>query len=724
MFELRHKTVSAMILGAALLLGATPSAAAENGPAPATPTFAYPPSRRSDHVDVYHGVAVPDPYRWLEEPDSPETRSWIHAQNQLTYSYLERAPQRQRIRQRLAELWNYERTSLPSVRGGRYFFQRNAGQGSQPLLLVAERLDALPRVLLDPNRLAADGTVALAGWRVSGDGKYLAYGLGTAGSDWRRLRVREVDTGRDLPEILQWVKFSDIAWSRDQRGFFYSRYDEPRAGHEHVAINVFQKLYYHRLGEPQSADRLVYERPDHKDWAFDGEVTDDGRYLVIRVWRGADRNHQVCVQDLLTAGAPVVELRTGFDAQYRLVGNDGHTLWFHTDRDAPRGRIVALDVPAADQGRGDAALRTVVAETSEVMQDANVVGEQFIVRYLRDAAAQVRVFDLSGERRYELKFAGPGTVDGFAGRRGDGETFYAYSSFTTPPTIYRFDTRTGESTTFHAPHVGFQASDFESKQVFCVSRDGTRVPLTIIARRGLERDGDQPTLLLGYGGFNVSLTPAFSVTNIVWLEMGGVLAVANLRGGGEYGREWHDAGRRERKQNVFDDFIGAAEWLVGNRYTNPRRLAISGRSNGGLLVGAAMTQRPELFAAALPGVGVLDMLRYQQFTIGWAWIPEYGSSEDPDDFRTLFAYSPLHNLKPGGRYPATLITTADHDDRVVPAHSFKFGAALQAAQSGPQPILIRIDTRTGHGSGVPAPKLIEASTDTLTFLSTTLRIEP
>ncbi|MFO0820338.1 MAG: prolyl oligopeptidase family serine peptidase [Pirellulales bacterium] len=716
--------------------------------------LAYPLARRSDQVDWYHGIAVPDPYRWLEDSRLPETRQWVTAQNQLTRSFLERNPRRSWIRQRIEELSSYDRTSIPAVRGGRYFFQRNDSQGSQPRLHVAESLHAASRVLLDPNRIDAQGSVFLSGWRVSGDGRHLAYGLGRAGSDWRTLQVRDVTTGQDLADTLRWVKFSDIAWDAQGQGFFYSRFPEPLAGAEHTAINDRQRLYYHRLGEPQSSDRLIYERPDLTDYSYDAEVTDDGRYLVIRVWRGVDRDHRLLVKDLSVTNSPVVELLDGVQAQFRLIGSEGTVLWLLTDYQAPRGRVIAVNLaeneasskasskatdvelqPRQDvENAREAAFTTVIAQTEDVLQDANVIGDLMVAKYLHNAEHRVLVFDLAGKRKYELKFAQAGSIEGFAGRRGDAESFFAFSNFLHPAIIYRFDARTGECSPFHSPRLPYRADDYQMSRLFYASRDGTQVPLHIVARRDLPLDGNRPTLLIGYGGFNVSLTPAFAITNLVWLEMGGVLAIANVRGGGEYGREWHDAGRRQFKQNGIDDFIAAAEWLIENRYTNAGRLAIAGRSNGGLLVGAAMTQRPELFAAALPGVGVLDMLRYQKFTIGRAWIPEYGVAEDPADFPILRAYSPLHNVRPGREYPATLISTADHDDRVVPAHSFKFAAELQAAQvrllsetngaAQARPILLRVDTGVGHGSGMPANKLIEASTDTLSFLSSTLHLEP
>lgn len=685
----------------------------------AVPTkLVYPTSRPGDHVDTYHGEAIKDPYRWLEQLDSAETRAWVAAQNQVTFGYVERLPQRARFKQRLSELWNYERHSIPHLQGGRYFFQRNDGLQNQPILYVADRLDAAPRPLVDPNQLARDGTAALSGWRVSRDGKLLAYGIARAGSDWREWRVRDVTTGRDFAEVLKWIKFSDVSWTVDHKGFFYSRYDEPKSGQEFTGANYHQKLYYHRVGEPQSSDKLIYERPDHKEWAFDGQVTEDGRLLVVKVWRGTERKHQILVRRLAEPESPWIELVTGFDARYELVTSNDDSLWLHTDRDAPQGRIVGVRLSAPQPE----AWETIVRESSDVLIDASAVGRRLIVRYLRDAASKVRVFKLDGGEERDVELPGWGSVEGFHGWKSDGETFFSFSNFATPPSIYRYDIETGKSTVFRTPRVAFTPADFEQKQVFYLSKDGTRVPMTLIYKRGLAPNGENPTLLHAYGGFNVSLTPSFSLANIVWLERGGLLAVANLRGGGEYGRAWHEAGMLANKQNVFDDFIAAAQWLIDNKYTNSKRLAITGRSNGGLLIGAAMTQRPELFAAALPGVGVLDMLRYHKFTIGWAWQSEYGSSDDPEQFRFLRAYSPLHNLKPGVKYPATLITTGDHDDRVVPAHSYKFAAALQACQAGDAPVLIRIETQAGHGAGTPTAKLIDAAADTLGFVAETLKL--
>ncbi len=684
------------------------------------PRLAYPPARRADHLDVYHGVPVADPYRWLEDLDSPETGAWVAAENSLAFSYLDGIAARPGIRRRLTELWNYEKYGLPTKADGRYFFAKNDGLQNQSVIYTLDRLDGTPERLLDPNTLSADGTVALTSYSISDDGRLMAYGLSSGGSDWEEWRVRDVETGVDLPDHLAWVKFSSIGWTHDGRGFFYSRYDEPEAGEQLEQANYFQKLYYHRLGDPQSADRLVYERPDHKEWGFQGTVTDDGRYLIIDVWRGTEIENGVFYQDLAAPGSPVVELLNDFDASYGFVGNDGSVFWFRTKLGAPRGRLIAIDVASPERARW----REILPETEETLETAAVLAGRFVVTYLKDAHSRVRLFDLAGAPLGEVDLPGLGTVSGFAGRQDDRETFYLFTSFTTPSTVYRFDLDRGSSRVFRRPKVTFDSARYETRQVFYASKDGTRVPMFITARRGLALDGTNPTLLYGYGGFDISLTPTFSVANLVWMEMGGVYAVANLRGGGEYGEEWHQAGSKLKKQNVFDDFIAAAEWLIANSYTARQRLATSGRSNGGLLVGAALTQRPDLFGAAVVGVGVMDMLRFHKFTIGWAWVSDYGSPENPEELRALYAYSPYHNLKPGTAYPATLITTADHDDRVVPAHSFKFAAALQSAQGGEEPILIRIETRAGHGAGKPTSKQIDAAADELAFLIEALGVEP
>jgi prolyl oligopeptidase len=679
----------------------------------------YPETRTVDQVDTYHGVAVPDPYRWLEDPHAPESQAWIEAQNQVTFGYLEQLPGRDQLQQRLTELWNYERYGIPFKRGDRYFFYKNDGLQNQSVLYTLPTLDAEPTVLLDPNTLSADGTVALSAVAISENGAYLAYGLSASGSDWVEWQVRDIATGKDFDDHLKWVKFSGAAWTHDHQGWFYSRYDEPDATTKLEAVNYYQKLYYHRLGTPQKEDVLVYERPDQKEWGFSGGVTDDGRYLLISVWRGTDPRNLVFYKDLSSPDSPVVELISAFEAEFSYVGNEGTRFWFRTDLDAPKGRLLAIDLADPDRAHWQA----VIPEATDTLQDVSLLNHQFVVDYLSDARSQVKIFDLQGQFVREVALPGIGSVGGFNGKREDTETFYSFTSFTTPSTIYRYDLVTGESRLYRQPQVNFDPDAYTTTQVFYPSADGTRVPMFITHKRGLELNGQNPTLLYGYGGFSISLTPSFSVSNLVWLELGGVYAVPNLRGGGEYGEDWHLAGTKLNKQDVFDDFIAAAEWLIAQGYTHRDRLAIMGGSNGGLLVGACMTQRPDLFAAALPAVGVMDMLRFNQFTIGWAWESDYGSPQDEAEFKALYAYSPLHNLKLGTAYPATMITTADHDDRVVPAHSFKFAAALQAAHQGEAPVLIRIETKAGHGAGKPTAKVIEEVRDRWAFLADNLGID-
>ncbi|MGA8213118.1 MAG: prolyl oligopeptidase family serine peptidase [Candidatus Sulfotelmatobacter sp.] len=709
-----HLARHATILFSLVLPVLTLLSAAQTSSSP----LVYPQARRSDQVDDYHGTKVADPYRWLEDTDSAETHSWVEAENKLTFGYLEQIPYRQAIRDRLTKLWNYERFTVPHQEGGRYFFQHNNGLQNQNVLLVAESLNAEPRVLLDPNTLSSDGTVALAGDAVSDDGKLMAYALATSGSDWNEWHVRDVDTGKDLPDDLKWVKFSGASWTKDNKGFYYSRYDEPKGAALREA-NYFHKLYYHRLGTAQSDDKLIYERPDNKELGFAGNVTDDGHYLVITVWQGTSPKNRLYYKDLTQPDSQVVRLLDDFDAQYVFIDSDGPIFWFQTDLDAPRGRVIAIDTRHPER----TSWKTVVPQGADKLQFANVVDNSFFLGYLKDARTEVRVHDLSGAFLRNVDLPGIGTAAGFGGKRKDKETFYAFTSFISPTTVYRYDPQAARSGVFRQPKVDFDPTRYETKQIFYTSKDGTRVPMFLTYKKGLTLDGENPTLLYAYGGFDIDLTPAFSVPNAVWLEMGGIYAQPNLRGGGEYGEEWHQAGMKLKKQNVFDDFIAAAEWLIANKYTSTPKLAIRGGSNGGLLVGACLTQRPDLFGATLPEVGVMDMLRFHKFTIGWAWTSDYGSSDDPEEFKALYAYSPLHNLKPGTKYPPTLIATSDHDDRVVPGHSFKFAATMQADQAGPAPVLIRIETKAGHGAGKSITKLIDETADTWSFVAHNLNMK-
>ena len=679
--------------------------------------FIYPTTRKTDQVDDYHGSKVADPYRWLEDPDSEETKAWVEAQNQITFGYLGEIQVREKIKQRLTQLWNYEKYGSPFKEGDRYFYFKNDGLQNQSVLYTLTSLDAEPTVLIDPNILSEDGTIALSGLSISEDGKLMAYGLSTSGSDWNEWKVRDVETGNDLSDHLNWVKFSGASWTHDGQGFFYSRYDEPNEATKLEDANYYQKLYYHKLGTPQSEDTLIYHRPDQKEWMFGAGVTEDGRYLIISIDRGTDPKNLVFYKDLQTPDSPIVELISEFEASYSFIDNDGDIFWFRTDLDAPRGRVIAIDTknpPLSPLANGG--WKEVIPQAAETLEGIGLLNNQFIADYLKDARSSIKIFNLDGSFVREVELPGIGSAGGFGGKRYDTETFYTFTSFTTPNTIYRYDMVSGESQVFRKANVDFNGDEYETRQVFYSSKDGTQVPMFITHKKGLQLDGNNPTYLYGYGGFNVSLSPNFSISRLVWMEMGGVYAIANLRGGGEYGEDWHQAGTKLNKQNVFDDFIAAAEWLIDNKYTKPQKLAIAGGSNGGLLVGACMTQRPELFGAAIPAVGVMDMLRFHKFTIGWAWCSDYGSPENSEEFKALYAYSPLHNLKPGTAYPATMITTADHDDRVVPAHSFKFAAALQAAHRGEKPVLIRIETKAGHGAGKPTSKIIEELADEWAFL--------
>jgi prolyl oligopeptidase len=678
----------------------------------------YPESPRGETVDTYHGVTIADPYRWLEEMDSEQTRKWIDAQNDITFAHLGQIAARPRLQKRLQEVWDYERWGVPSREGNVLVVSRNDGLQNQAPIYKLDK-DGKESLLLDPNVLSADGTVALASTVFSHDGSKLAYGVSASGSDWQTWKVRDVATATDASDELQWIKFTAPSWAKDGKGFFYARYDAPKAGRELESENYDQKLFFHRLGTPQSADTLVYSRPDQRKWGFEPKVSDDGRWLVITVKLGTDPKTSIFLQDLRKPikARKTIELLPGFKARYRFVGSDGDTLWFLTDEGAPRGRLVA--VPARPGGK-----RTVVIpESMRTLVAVELIADRFVATYLDSAQSRVAIHTLDGKVERELQLPGIGSVGGFTGKRSDKETYFSFTGFATPTEIWKLDVASGTTQSWRRPKVAFDPSDYVTEQVFYPSTDGTSIPMFVSHRKGLEKNGSNPTYLFGYGGFNISLTPSFSVANLVWMELGGILAVPNLRGGGEFGEAWHQAGTKLEKQNVFDDFISAAEYLVANRYTRPEKLGIGGRSNGGLLVGAVVTQRPDLFGAALPGVGVLDMLRFDKFTIGWAWASDYGSTTNPDEFAALLAYSPYHNVRSGTAYPPTLVYTADHDDRVVPLHSYKFTAALQNAQTSEEPVLIRIDTKSGHGAGKPTSKQIEEAADLWAFLVHHLRVD-
>jgi prolyl oligopeptidase len=699
--------------------------------------IAYPAAHTVDQTDVYFGTRVSDPYRWMEDVDSPEIKSWVDAENTLTHSYLDQVPARAAIRDRILHLNGFERYTLPAKRGARYFYSHNEGLQNQNVVFWQEGLHGAPHVLIDPNALRADGTVALNGMEITEDGTLAAYAISDAGSDWLTWHVREVSTGKDLPDAIQWSKFSNASWTHDNSGFFYSAYQAPDEAHKAEFLkstNYFHKLFFHKLGTPQSDDKLIFERPDDKELNLGGSVTDDGRYLLIYQTKGTSPNNELAIKDLAHPDAPILRLVDKADASYTVIDNDGSFFWLQTTLDAPNGKVIGIDLAHFDPAQtGRAQWKTVIPENKNALDSVHMVDDQLICTYLADAQSRVELHTRDGAFVQTLALPAIGTAGGFAGRRADTETFYSFTNFTTPPTIYRLDLHTKTSTVYRQPKLLFNPADFETKQVFATSKDGTRVPIFLSYRKGLKLDGANPTLLYAYGGFNISLVPVFSPSRVVWMEMGGIFAQASLRGGGEYGEQWHHAGTGIHKQNVFDDFIASAEYLIANKYTSPAKLAIQGGSNGGLLVAAVELQRPDLFAAVLADVGVMDMLRFDKFTIGWAWKQDYGGpSDDQAAFEAIYKYSPLHNIHPGVAYPPTLITTGDHDDRVFPAHSFKYAAAMQAAVSTPAlssrsaaegsasppsgPILIRIETRAGHGSATPLAKRVETAADQFAFL--------
>jgi prolyl oligopeptidase len=688
---------------------------ASAGDAAARP--AYPKAPRADQVDDYHGTRVADPFRPLEDAAAPATRAWVDAENALTRTTLDAIPERAALEKRLTKLWNYERFTAPIREGERLFYSRNDGLQNQAVLYVVDADGAVPRVLLDPNTLSRDGTVALAGTAISRDGKTLAYGVASGGSDWQEWRVLDVASSRDTGDVLKWIKFSAPAFTKDGRGFYYVRYDAPASGRELDAAVKNQKVLYHRLGSPQASDALVHSAED-PNFLHQVRVSEDGRWLVLSISRGSIGKNRLWVKDLSREDAPFLKLFDDFSSRWTWVDSDGTTAYLRTDRAAPRGRLVSVDLAAA--ARAAPVLMDVIPQGDAVLQSVHAVAGRFVVVTMRDASERVRIHGRDGTRGKEIALPALGTVSGFSGRRSDADTYFTFVSFTYPQAVYRLDLASATATIFQKPRVDFDPAAFETKQVFFSSKDGTKVPMFLVAKKGVAWNGTNPTLLTAYGGFNIPELPSFSVKYLAFVENGGVFAQACLRGGSEYGEEWHKGGMLEKKQNVFDDFAAAARWLIDRKVTSAKRLAIAGGSNGGLLVGAVLNQHPELFGAALPAVGVMDMLRFQKFTIGWAWTSEYGSAEDAEQFKFLYAYSPLHNIRKGFAYPPVLVTTADHDDRVVPAHSFKYAAALQEAQAGDAPVLIRIETRAGHGPGKPTSRLIDEATDQLAFLAKAL----
>ena len=711
---------------------------------PAQNGSGYPKAKKVAQVDDYHGTKVSDPFRWMEDTKSSDTQAWIEQENKITNAYLGSIAERDFLRKRFTELWNYERYSAPSkVTEGFYIYSKNDGLQNQSVLYRTSSINDPGKVFFDPNKLSEDGTAALSGNSFTDDGKLWAYGIARSGSDRTEWRVMNTETGEHLPDTLAPNRQGGVSWLKDNSGFFYSAFPLTAKGGELKQETFNQKIFFHQLGTPQSQDFIVYERPDDKELFVGGFVTEDGAYYIIYVNKGTRPQNMVYYMPLagfdpssglikgFIPGVPVPDndiaakrrsqinpLVTNLDANYSFIANDGRTFYFMTDKDAPLSKVVAIDTMSKMGKWSD-----LIAESKDTLQGVDFLNDQFVLNYLKDANTKIRIVDMKGQPVREVELPGIGTAGGFGGRRKDTETFYTFSSYNAPPTIFHYDMKSGKSTQFRKAGVKFDGSQYEVKQVFYKSKDGTNVPMFLTYKKGLKLDGNNPTLLYGYGGFNISMTPGFSVSRIPWLEMGGVYAVANIRGGAEYGKSWWEGGSLQNKQNVFDDFIAAGEWLIANKYTSTPKLAIQGGSNGGLLVGAVLNQRPDLFGAALPAVGVMDMVRFPKFTIGWAWTSDYGSPDNAEEFKALYAYSPLHNIKTGTKYPATLVTTSDHDDRVFPAHSFKYAAALQEAQAGQAPILIRIETKAGHGAGKPVSKQIEEQVDIYGFLIRNLGIK-
>ena len=678
--------------------------------------FHYPPAPQGDVVDDYHGTAVPDPYRWLEDPDSAETQAWVAAQNELSQGFLAELTIRQQLKERLTTLWDYPKFSTPVERNSRYFYHHNNGLQNQAVLVQQDNLNSQPTTLIDPNQLSPDGTTALINQSFSRDGTLLAYGLSQGGSDWQTIHIRDVTTGQDYDEVIEWSKFSPMAWLPDNSGFYYARYPAPDEMPE-APPSTHHRVYFHRLGTPQSEDPLIFARPDAPQLGFIPHVTDDGRYLLLHVWEGTDRRNLFYYRELTNGDTDFVRLIDTLEAKYNFIANDGSTFYFETDVDAANGRVIAIDVnnPTGDNWR------EVIPQSSDTIAFSTFVNQQLIIATLHDAHHRLFIYDMEGTAVHEIPLPTIGSIMGLTGKPHDNEMFINFQSFLYPPTIFRYDFTTNQLETFRQPVINFDPIHYETNLVFATSKDGTQIPIFLTHKKGLVLDGSHPTLLYGYGGFTVNMTPNFSPTRLVWLEKGGVYAQAVLRGGNEYGEAWHEAGMLANKQNVFDDFISAGEWLVANGYTQPQRLAIQGGSNGGLLVAACMIQRPDLFGAVHCAVPVIDMLRYHKFTAGRYWMGEYGNAEEnPDHFHFMMAYSPLHNIQPGTTHPPTLITTADTDDRVVPHHAKKFAAALQTVDSGHNPLLLRIETKAGHGLGKPTSKLIEENSDVYAFLWTIL----
>ncbi|MFQ6034467.1 MAG: prolyl oligopeptidase family protein [Sedimentisphaerales bacterium] len=710
---LRIRLFIVIAVSVALCCGCQGPSTTENQPT----QLIYPPARKDSTVELYHGVEVADPYRWLEDADAPDTQAWVAQQNKLTSDFLATIAVREKIKARLTHLMDYPRHSAPYKQGHRYFFWKNDGLQNQSVLYMQETLESEPRVVINPNLLSADGTVAVTTTAVSEDGALLAYGLSRSGSDQQEIKILNIDSGEDYGETLKWCRFTSIAWRHDRTGFFYNRFPDPNTVPAEDQTN-YNRVYWHKLDTPQAQDKLIYEDPNNKELMFDPSITEDGKFLILHVYHGTDTKNRIYYRPVESTDH-FIRLLDDADARYDFIGNVDSVFYFNTDLDAPRGRIIAIDI----ENPARSSWRTVLPQTDDVIDYVALINNHFVVVYMQDVHHQLKIYDLNGAFVRQIALATLGTVSGLSGKQQDSEMFFSFTSFLFPSTSYRYDFLTDKLMVFQKPEIDFDASGYKTKQVFYHSKDGTRLAMFITHRKDLELDGSNPTLLYGYGGFNISIKPRFSVSTLVWLEYGGVYAVANLRGGGEYGQAWHRAGMLDKKQNVFDDFIAAAEWLIENKYTSGKKLAISGRSNGGLLVAACMLQRPELFGAVVCQVPVTDMLRYHKFTVGRYWIPEYGNAEaHPEVFKVLYAYSPLHNVKAGVEYPPIFVTSADTDDRVVPAHAKKFVATLQEKAVGKNPILLRVETKAGHGQGKPISKVIDEQADIYAFLFQTLSL--
>jgi len=679
--------------------------------------WSYPEAKKENIVENYHGTMVADPYRWLENPDAPETIKWVEAENKLTKNFINKIKVRKKIEERLTELWNFPKYGIPIKRGTRYFFSKNDGLQNQDIIYMQESLDGEAKIVIDPNKFSEDGTIALSGRTFSENGRYMSYALSKSGSDQQEIFIHDIDTGIDFDEKLKWCKFSNMAWTHNHKGFYYNRFPNPETVPKEDR-NKYSKIFYHKIGTPQSDDILVYEDPNHKEWLFYPFLSEDGKYLFLHISKGTDTENRIYYRKE-NSSDDFIKLLDKADAYYGFIDNQGPYFYFQTNLNAPRYKIIAIDIRNPEPQNW----KEIIPQQDDVIQFATVVNNQLLVGYLHNAHHKLKIYNMDGSFDREIEFPEIGSITAIGGRKVDTEMFIGYTSFLFPTRIYRYDFKTDELSIFRDSKINFDASKYETKQIFYKSKDGTRIPMFITHKKGLKLNGNNPTLLYAYGGFNISITPNFAVKNLIWIENGGVYASANLRGGGEYGEKWHKAGMLENKQNVFDDFISAAEWLIENGYTSTSKLAIDGASNGGLLTAACLIQKPDLYGAVISRVPVIDMLRYHKFTVGHFWTGEYGNAEkNPEHFNFMYKYSPLHNVKEGVTYPPTLITTADTDDRVAPAHAKKFAATLQEKDSGKNPILIRIETKAGHGAGKPTSKIIEEIADVYAFLFKILNI--